>query len=232
MSDLTSYDFPCFYLKDKFQFLRYDCAGHGKSPAPSHIYHLDDHVLDLELLVEKFKLEKIVFIGMSNGARIAMEFARRHPENVQAVVAIGTYDIPTPMVQAKVGSWIAATKLGGYTARFDTAIPWIWGETFFNEKSEHILAYRKKGSTFNEDSAEFLMEGARLTSIDVGEIQCPILFLAGEEDVLTPAYVHARMSKKAVNSTFKLVEGGHACLIEKPAIMENVILPWLNDTIF
>lgn len=231
LADLTSYDGASFYLREKFQFLRYDCVGHGKSPEATGVYHLEEHVLDLIELIKKNHLEKVILLGMSNGARIAMEYARRFPDNVEAVIACDTFDVPTPMVRAKLGSWISATETGGMELRFDIATPWIWGESSYNEKSEHILSYRSKPSVINEASAVFLMKGAMETAIDVSEILCPILFLVGKEDLLTPPFLHEAMQAKAKNSTLKIVEGGHACLIERPTIMDKQIIPWIEKTI-
>ncbi len=232
LADLTSYDGASFYLREKFEILRYDCAGHGKSPGTSDIYHLADHVEDLAILIKKNHLEKVILLGMSNGARIAMEYARLFPDNVEAVIACDTFDVPTPMIRAKLGSWIAATENGGMELRFDIATPWIWGESTYNEKSEHILSYRSKPSVINEKSAVFLMKGAMETVVDVSLIQCPILFLVGKEDLLTPPFLHEAMQLKAKNSALKIVEGGHACLIERPTIMDKQIIPWIEKTIF
>lgn len=232
LADLTSYDGASFYLREKFEILRYDCAGHGKSPGTSDIYHLADHVEDLAILIKKNHLEKVILLGMSNGARIAMEYARLFPDNVEAVIACDTFDVPTPMIRAKLGSWIAATENGGMELRFDIATPWIWGESTYNEKSEHILSYRSKPSVINEKSAVFLMKGAMETVVDVSLIQCPILFLVGKEDLLTPPFLHEAMQLKAINGALKIVEGGHACLIERPTIMDKQIIPWIEKTIF
>lgn len=232
LADLTSYDGASFYLREKYEILRYDCAGHGKSKAPTGIYHLNDHVLDLVELIKKHNLKKIILLGMSNGARIAMEFAGLFPDIVEAVIACDTFDVPTPMIKAKLGSWIAATESGKMELRFDIATPWIWGETSFNEKSEHILSYRSKPSVINEASAVFIMKGAMETSIDVSKITCPILFLVGIEDLLTPPFLHEAMQLKAINGTLKIVEGGHACLIERPTIIDKQIIPWIEKTIF
>lgn len=232
LADLTSYDGASFYLRETFEILRYDCAGHGKSPGATNIYHLADHVEDLANLINKNHLEKVILLGMSNGARIAMEYARLYPDNVEAVIACDTFDVPTPMIRAKLGSWIAATENGGMELRFDIATPWIWGESTYNEKSEHILSYRSKPSVINEKSAVFLMKGAMETLVDVSLIQCPILFLVGKEDLLTPPFLHEAMQLKAKDSTLKIVEGGHACLIERPTIMDKQIIPWIEKTIF
>ncbi|NOT78019.1 MAG: alpha/beta hydrolase [Bacteriovoracaceae bacterium] len=228
-ADLSSYDGACFYLKEKFQVLRYDCRGQGKSPKPLGIYHLKDHVLDLANLLNDKKLGKIILVGLSNGARIAMEYARLFPENVVGVCACDCFDIPTPMIKAKLGSWLMAHEVGGALHRFDVATPWIWGEDVFNEKSELFLSYREKAGSLPDHVVKGLLKGAMETDIDVSELSCPVLFVAGREDLLTPPFLHEKMSSRAKKGEFKMSEGGHAGLIERPAIMEKQILPWIES---
>ncbi len=173
-------------------------------------------------------LGKIILVGLSNGARIAMEYARRFSEDVVGVVACDCFDIPTPMIKAKLGSWLLAHETGGALHRFDVATPWIWGEDIFNEKSELFLSYREKAGSLPDHVVRGLLTGAMQTDIDVSEIECPMLFVAGIEDLLTPPFNHEKMAAKAKKGTFKMSEGGHAGLIERPAIMEKQILPWLE----
>ena len=230
-ADYTSYDGATFYVKDKYQYLRYDCRGQGKSPKPEGIYHLYDHLRDLRQLLEEKKLGKIVLVGLSNGARISMEYARRFPEEVAGVVACDCFDIATPMMKSKLGSWLMAHETGGPLHRFDIATPWIWGEDIFNEKSELFLSYREKAASLPDHVVRGLLLGAMETDIDLTNIECPLLFVAGKEDLLTPPFNHEKMAAKAKRGTFKLAEGGHAGLIEKPGIMEKQILPWIFEAI-
>lgn len=218
-------------MKDKFQYLRYDCRGQGKSPKPEGVYYLEDHVNDLRGVLEEKKLGKILLVGLSNGARISMEYARRYPEEVVAVVACDCFDMATPMIKAKLGSWLMAHETGGPLHRFDIATPWIWGEDVFNEKSELFLSYREKAGSLPDHVVRALLLGAMETDIDVSKLNCPMLFVAGREDLLTPPFNHEKMAAKAKHGEFKMSEGGHAGLIEKPGIMDNVILPWIEKVI-
>lgn len=227
-ADLSSFDGACFYLREKYQILRYDCRGQGKSPKPDSIYHLDDHVNDLYDLLNQHEFADIVLVGLSNGGRIALEFARRYPQIVRACVACDTYDVPTPMIKAKLGSWLSAYKQGGGEHRFDIATPWIWGEEVFNEKSELLLSYRNRAGDIPGHVVHGLILGAMETAIDVTEIECPILYVAGREDVLTPVFIHEKMKEKSKDAELKVAPGGHASLIERPGIMESHIIPWLE----
>jgi 3-oxoadipate enol-lactonase len=167
-------------------------------------------------------------IGLSNGARIAMEYARIYPQDVLAVVASDCFDIPTPMIKAKLGSWLLAHKVGGALHRFDIATPWIWGEEIFNEKSDIFLSYREKATSLPDHVVNGLLVGAMETDIQVNEILCPILFMAGKEDLLTPPFLHEKMALKAPKGDFLVSEGGHAGLIEKPTNMDKFIIPWIE----
>lgn len=187
--------------------------------------------MDLRNILTEKKIGKIVLVGLSNGARIAMEYARRFPADIAGIAACNCFDIPTPMIKAKLGSWLMAHETGGALHRFDIATPWIWGEDIFNEKSELFLSYREKAGSLPDHVVRGLLVGAMETDIDVSEINAPMLFVAGKEDLLTPPFNHEKMAAKAKNGEFKMSEGGHAGMIERPAIMEKEILPWLEKII-
>ncbi len=226
---MTSFDGACLYLRPHYEILRYDCRGQGKSEKPNEIYKLSDHVEDLEqLLIKQLKRTNVILVGISNGGRIALEFARRFPPVVKAVVACDTYDIPTPMMKAKLGSWLEAYRKGGGIHRFDVATPWIWGEDTFNSKSELLLSYREKADSLLKHVVEGLILGAMETEIRCEDIKCPVLLVCGEEDLLTPPFLHQKMLKKLSKGEFIMAEGGHASMIEKPMIMDQIILPWIK----
>lgn len=229
-ADLTSFDGAAFYLKNKFRVLRYDCRGQGLSPKPNSVYTLNDHVEDLEALLQKLEVREYVLIGLSNGGRIALEHARRY-KKAKAVVACDTYDKPSPLLKAKLHSWLLAHEESGPLHRFDIATPWIWGEETFRDKEELILSYRNKAGLVMDHVVKNLILGARETDIDISEIECPLLLVAGSEDLLTPVFYHEEMQKRARNAELCIVKAGHASLLERPVIMDKNILPWILRTL-
>jgi 3-oxoadipate enol-lactonase len=186
--------------------------------------------MDLFYLLEQLNLNKVILVGLSNGGRIVLEFARRF-KNVMAVVACDTYDIPSPLLKSKLSSWLRAHEESGPLHRFDVATPWIWGEEVFSLKSELILSYRDKAGLTLDHVVKNLILGALETDIDISEIECPVLLVAGDEDLLTPVFYHEAMLKKCIRGELAIVHSGHASLIEKPTIMDKTILPWLNKQV-
>jgi 3-oxoadipate enol-lactonase len=216
-------------IRDRFQILRYDCRGQGKSDKPESIYSLNDHVDDLDFLLKKCELknEDIILIGLSNGGRIVLQYSTTH--KVRATIALDTYDIVTPLLKAKLNSWHMASETGGPMHRFDIATPWIWGEEVFNLKSELILSYREKAIGTLPHVVRGLILGALETDIDLGLIRNKVLFCVGREDLLTPPFNHEKMVKKCLDAELIIVDGGHASLIERPNIMDKNLIPWIEN---
>ncbi len=178
-------------------------------------------------MITYLKLEKIILVGLSNGGRVALDYACRFKNNLEAIVACDTYDVITPLLKAKLSSWLLAHEEGGPLHRFDIATPWIWGEEVFAKKSELILSYRDKADFMMDHVVRNLILGALETNIDVTKIDCPVLLLAGDQDLLTPVAYHELMKSKMKNAELAIVNSGHASLLEKPTIMEKTILPWI-----
>lgn len=220
-------------FNDEFHILRFDCRGQGKSPWPDGIYSLSSHVEDLDGLISKLNLEKFSILGLSNGGRIALEYARKYPKNVAKVIACDTYAKPSNLLKLKLNSWLSAFESGGATHRFDVSTPWIWGETVLKEKPELIEFYRGKAGTMKPHVVNAHILGAMEEEIEVSEIECPIQFIVGKEDVLTPPFYHEDMLENSKHNKSKLsiVPGGHASILEYPETIRKEVLPFLRESL-
>lgn len=225
-ADHTSWNKGVTHLRSDFNILRYDTRGQGASDKPDGIYDLASHVSDLEQLITEAGLDKFFLLGLSNGARTALEFTRRHPSSVLALVAADTFDIAGPLLKLKIESWLKANQEGGPLHRFDVAMPWIWGETILGHHPEMIEYYRARAHQMESSVAESLIQGSLVGEIDVSQISTPTLFLVGEEDLLTPHSYHLNMAKKMSGAQVRQIKGGHASLLEFPESFESVVLPF------
>ncbi len=229
---LQSWDESVVHFLEDFRILRYDGRGQGESPRPVAAYSLKDLVSDLKELLDNLDIEKATFIGLSNGGRVALEFATLYPERVRALVASDTYHEPSPLLQLKLKSWLHANRKGGPTHRFDVATPWIWGETIIQQRPELLDFYRERAGLEKVHVIEGLIEGAMENHvIDLKKVKCPTLLTVGREDLLTPPFMHERMVKKLEKGLLKTVPGGHASLLEYPLTLKNTVLPWLQETL-
>ena len=72
---------------DRYRVIAYDMRGHGDSDwDPAANYLVEDHVKDLEALVDQLRLRKLTLLGNSTGGRVAQVYAGLHPDNMAALV--------------------------------------------------------------------------------------------------------------------------------------------------
>src|ERR1051325_10852567 len=62
-------------LAKEFRVVRYDLRGFGKSPPPTKGFSNED---DLARLMDRLKIKRARFVGLSLGAAVAVDFAITH----------------------------------------------------------------------------------------------------------------------------------------------------------
>lgn len=75
----------------KYRFLRMDQRASGLSDRNAEDISLATWVRDFEAVVDAAGLDRFAVFGHSQGAAIAMEFARRHPGRVSHLILLGAY---------------------------------------------------------------------------------------------------------------------------------------------
>ena len=101
-----SWDFFAEGLSVNHRVLALDNRGHGESEwAGPGRYGFSDYVSDLECLIDELRLQKIVLIGHSAGARYAFSYAASRPEAIESLVIV---DIDPDAVNPTSGGMFAS----------------------------------------------------------------------------------------------------------------------------
>ncbi|PID61389.1 MAG: 2-succinyl-6-hydroxy-2,4-cyclohexadiene-1-carboxylate synthase [Ignavibacteriae bacterium] len=79
-------------LPENFTPILIDLIGHGKSSSPKNIekYTFENQVKLIRELLNTLNLNKIILVGYSMGGRLALSFAEKYPNHVEALVLIST----------------------------------------------------------------------------------------------------------------------------------------------
>lgn len=72
-------------LTAAFRVIRYDCRGHGRSPAATEDY---SQLADLRAVLSHFQVSSAHFAGCSMGGGIAAELALTEPDRVTSLVML------------------------------------------------------------------------------------------------------------------------------------------------
>ena len=76
-------------LAERYRLIRYDERGNGLSDWDVDDISFDGFVHDLETVVEAARLDRFPLFGISQGCRISVAYALRHPERVTHLVLYG-----------------------------------------------------------------------------------------------------------------------------------------------
>jgi len=118
-------------LSEKRKLVRYDCRGSGLSDRDVSDYSLEAHVLDLEAVVDRLRLERFTLFGMTYAGPVAVAYTAGHPERVSQLLLFcswaRTRDTASPQLRALRQlidtDWETYTETAGHTV-----LGWSEGE--------------------------------------------------------------------------------------------------------
>lgn len=235
LTDLSSWNGHLPAYTDRYRVLTYDCRGQGGTDKPEAGPYLPaQHAEDLHGLLNALNLQTVALLGVSNGACIALQFAVRWPDRVNALVLANGYGRADTALKVKLNSWLSGNAVGGGPLRFDISSPWIWGASFLNRNFEALKPFREKGSTLPVHAVQHLIAGGMEHDVleQAANITCPTLLLTGDEDVLTPLHYSHELQRRIARSQIVMLEqAGHCMFLEQPAAFTRAAAAFLAQTL-
>jgi 2-hydroxy-6-oxonona-2,4-dienedioate hydrolase len=178
------------FFAQKYQVLRYDMRGYGKSePVDGEFSHMGDLVSVLNALELQ---EPLVMMGCSMGGGLAMDFALTHPSRVKALIMVGSgpsgleLDVPTP---AKFAEAEKAYESGDFdlVAEIDTQI-WFDGMGRTPEQVNQVmrtLAYEMDRKALSHEARQLgkRLPNSQTPAFDrLTDLNIPVLVIVGAHD--------------------------------------------------
>ncbi len=183
------------HLSQRYQTLAPDLRGYGQSHYNSN-FKMNDHLKDLEALLDRLQIEKCLILGWSLGGILAMELALHLPQRVTGLILVAT--AARPVGNHPPISW-QDNLYTGIAALFSYIQPnWQWNIDTFGKRSlfryliqQHtpstynylakaaIPAYLQTSSSATNALNDAIQSGYNRLP-DLGKILCPSLVLAGD----------------------------------------------------
>jgi proline iminopeptidase len=185
------------HLSKRYQTFAPDLRGYGKSRFQGS-FAMQDHLNDLEALIDRFGIEKCLVLGWSLGGILAMELALRLPQRVTGLILVATAARPRgnhPPISWQDNLYTGVAGILNYIKP-----SWQWNIETFGKRSlfRHLIqqhtptaysyiakdavpAYLQTSPAATRALYTAIKSGYnRLT--DLGQIECPSLVLAGAQD--------------------------------------------------
>jgi len=213
-----------------------DLLGYGHSPKPRRAYTPQVHIESIRSTLRARSIEPpYTFVGLSMGANLVLEFARRWPDEVKELVGIG-FPYYASESEARTAlqhnTWTRWTLNHPLLAAVTTPIVWGIGR-------QAAPLVRRGGSLYEPAVAADALR-ARYLAFKSSLLNCMVhfrqedvleasgtmrrLFIHGDDDQWAPpAAVEERLGKYP-RTTVKVINGPHNLVVAEPRKMAALIL--------
>jgi 3-oxoadipate enol-lactonase len=175
-------------LAGQFRVIAFDNRGAGRSDRPPGPYAIPMMADDALALLDALDVSRARVVGISMGARIGLELARRHPERVADLVLVGAQCAPRGRLAM---SWPMMVAL---------ALRWLPGlRGRYPQSREAFTAQRDASMTY---ACRGLLPG----------IAARTLLLHGERDRSAPLAEAREMAERLPHAALRTFRGGHLIL--------------------
>ena len=213
--------------------LAVDLPGHCRSAGdpPATVEAAADFVL---ALMDAAGLEKAAVIGHSFGSLIAMEAAARAPQRISHLILVGIafpMKVSPALIDASLNTPMKALEMVNIFSRSTLAPPpsamgpgtWVYGASM--ALGRRVLTSNTKTNVFHTGftACDSYTGGEEA----IAKVTCPVLFLLGEIDQMTPPKAAQGLIAKARNAKVVYLPGGHHQMTETPEAMLAAVINFI-----
>jgi 3-oxoadipate enol-lactonase len=229
--NLSMWDDQVRALRGRYQVLRYDTRGHGKTAAPAGAYSLEQLADDLKGLLDGLGIGATHFVGLSMGGMIGQIFALRYPAMVQSLALCDTTSRYAPGAAVTWEERIRTVGAGGMEPLVAPTLE-RWFTAPFRARRKDLMD-RVAAMIRSTPAAGYIGCCHALPRINVTErlrdVRCPALVIVGEEDAGTPVDmardIHTALP---IAELAVLCRASHLSNLEQPGEFNRVLGTFLD----
>ncbi len=216
-------------LSDRYDIIRYDLRGHGKSSTPAGPYTIDRLGGDVVALVERLEVNQIAFCGLSLGGAIGQWLALHSSERFRAFILANTASsIGTPALWSER---IAAVEEKGMAGVAEGILGRWFTPAFHRDSPSTVERMRRMLSSCNPKgyvAACSALQGMDLRA-SIQSIHTPTCILAGEDDLVTTLSDAEFLRDNITDSKLVVLSAAHISNIEVPTAFNAAVLQFLQE---
>jgi pimeloyl-ACP methyl ester carboxylesterase len=221
-----------------FNVLAVDLPGHGRSggDAPASVEEAAQFV---EALLDAAGVKRAGLVGHSWGSLIALETATRLKNRITHLALVGTafpMKVSPALIEASLNEPMKALKMVNVFSRATLAAPpsalgpgtWVYGASM--ALGRRVLASNTQVNVFHRG---FVACDSYANGLEaIAGVTCPLLFVLGESDQMTPPRAAKSLVDQAKASgkefTVAKIPMGHHQMSEAPEETLNALKPFLG----
>jgi 3-oxoadipate enol-lactonase len=229
--DLSIWDGVVSALKSKYQIVRHDQRGHGRTSQPFGNTSFPQLTDDLVAILDYLKVRKLhALIGVSMGGVVALDFGLRYSKRVGKIIACDCAPLSAPGNKEAWDSRIALIREKGIDALADqTAARWFTDP--WKENPANKTTLKKVRDLFAKlPPSAFIANARAMDHYDylekMKDLKVPCVLVVGAQDL--PLEQMKEMEKRIPDVKMNIIENcGHLPMVEQPRefmkILEGVL---------
>ena len=211
-----------YFAHHGWNVLALDLPGHCRSEGepPRSVEEAADFVI---ALLDAAGVEKAALVGHSFGALTALEAAARAPGRITHLALVGIafpMKVSPALLENSQHQPMKAIDMVNVYSHSMMAPPpsalgpgtWLHGGA--RALMRRVLASNTKVNVFHRGFVA--CDSYAGGEAAIAKVQCPVLFVLGRNDAMTPPKAAQGLQQKAVDARAVLVEGGHQMMTEAP----------------
>jgi pimeloyl-ACP methyl ester carboxylesterase len=224
--------------------------GHGRSSSPVDSTRIDipAHAADLHAVRDHLGDPPCILVGHSMGTQVALEEWRRYPKNVRGLVLVcGSFGKITHSFRGVPIVDMILPKVMDIVEKQPEIVRAVWSRippevalraAFLARdvdpdhiRREDLLPYLKHMTHIDFPMFLRMLRAAGDHSAEewLGEIDVPVLVVAGEKDTFTPPSLSTVLAERIPGAELLLVTGGsHVAPIEQPEVVGERVLAFIE----
>lgn len=217
----------------RYRVITYDIRGSGKTQSPEVEYSISLFAEDAYQLMKAIGVEEAYFLGYSLGGRIALELEINHPEMAKALIlansSVGLTLLSAEALERRRVTLELLDK--GDTKKVAEMMTVAAFSSGFNSRNPaEFKKYMKVKLQNKPDGLARVMRslGVPATPIDLSEVKCPVLLIAGANDLYMGTEQSERVHEAIVGSKLVILPTGHAAAVELPDKFNLAVLEFLS----
>jgi len=197
-------------VEDDFHVFAYDRSGHGFTSDQAKSFHYQHQTDEAISYLKQVVKEPAHLIGYSDGGIIALMVAIQQPALVRSIITLGANFHPSGIYRLDEFDGVVSAENQEEYNRTSPDAP----ETLAKKIQKMI---------------EIQKSEPNLTTDDLGKIQCPVLVMAGDDDVIKHNHTAELFESIPLGQLAVVPATSHKFIKERPALAQLIIREFLED---
>lgn len=186
-----------------YRVIALDTRGHGKSPRGSAPFTLEQFAQDLKDTLDELGLNRVLLLGFSDGANIALIFTLRWPQYVEKLVLNGG-------------------NLDPRGVKWTVQLPICAGYGLAS-----LLAAVDRRARPKRELLALMVKQPHLSPAELSAVRCPTLVVAGERDMIRRAHTEL-IARSIPRAKLAILPGNHFLANENSGPFNRTVADFLQ----